>query len=54
MMQSYGDVPLSVKIKTKNGRQITASTSLFDALNRTRGRSRNAAIRKALKYIEEH
>jgi hypothetical protein len=53
-MQSYGDVPISVTFKTSTGSVPTVTTSLFDALRRTHGRSGNRAIRRALRYIEEH
>jgi hypothetical protein len=54
-MQSYGDVPISATLSSGSSTRPTlVTTSLFSALNRTHRLSRNPAILKALKYIEEH
>src|SRR6266849_1324383 len=56
-MSSYGDVPISARIQTgsikRPGKEVRIYTTLFDALRSTHANSRNSAVRRALKYIEE-
>lgn len=57
-MSSYGDVPISVRIRRgsikKPEKEVRLYATLFDALRSTHANSRNSHVRKALKYIEEH
>jgi len=52
-MRTYGDVLLSAVIHTPTETQ-RIETTLFQALHHTHARSRNSAVQRALRYIQEH
>lgn len=53
-IQSYGDVLISAKIYLSSGSKLTIESTLYEALSRTHGGSKDERIERALRDIERY